>query len=713
VQTITTASVADAISDGETTIAPSQNAVFDALVLKANLESPTLTGAPNLPIGTIAFTQTAGNNTRGVATTAFVTDALVLKEDAANKSIDGTLAANSDTKFPTEKAVKTYVDLQVISGVPDATTTVKGKVQLAGDLAGTAVLPIVKGVNGVALSSLSTGLIKNTTTTGVPVIATIREDYAEPTMGLGTGVLKNTTGTGAHTIAVAGDFPTLNQNTTGTADNVITNANLTGPITSVGNATSVTNGAITNDKLAGDIDLTTKVTGILPVLNGGTGVSSSTGTGNTVLSESPTFTGAVSGIDNTMVGLGNVDNTSDANKPISTATQAGLDLKENAANKSIDGTLAANSDTKFPTEKAVKTYVDLQVISGVPEATTTVKGKVQLAGDLAGTAALPIVKGVNGVALSDLSTGLIKNTTTTGVPVIATIREDYAEPTMGLGTGILKNTTGTGAHTIAVAGDFPTLNQNTTGTADNVITNANLTGPITSVGNATSVTNGAITNDKLAGDIDLTSKVTGILPVLNGGTGVSSSIGTGNTVLSHSPTFTGTPTLPTGTIAVTQGAGNNTTAIATTAFVQTITTASAAAVYGHVTGNTLQPIPNVTPTDLTTHWDGTPTLSGGVTFASGVFTVPTAGFYQITASFSYSVGGGGARSASIRVNNSTTIGYQNILPISNDRTGMNLSAGIYLNANSNVRILAYQGSVSSIDINNAITGNFSIVKIGN
>jgi hypothetical protein len=37
-----------------------------------------------------------------------------------------------------------------------------------------------------------------------------------------------------------------------------------------------------------------------------------------------------------------------------------------------------------------------------------------------------------------------------------------------LGTGILKNTTGTGAHTIAVAGDFPTLNQNTTGTADNV-----------------------------------------------------------------------------------------------------------------------------------------------------------------------------------------------------------------------------------------------------
>lgn len=35
----------------------------------------------------------------------------------------------------------------------------------------------------------------------------------------------------------------------------------------------------------------------------------------------------------------------------------------------------------------------------------------------------------------------------------------------GLATGILKNTTSTGVPSIAVAGDFPTLNQNTTGTA--------------------------------------------------------------------------------------------------------------------------------------------------------------------------------------------------------------------------------------------------------
>lgn len=42
---------------------------------------------------------------------------------------------------------------------------------------------------------------------------------------------------------------------------------------------------------------------------------------------SPTFTGTVSGVTKAMVGLGNVDNTTDAAKPISTATQTALDAK--------------------------------------------------------------------------------------------------------------------------------------------------------------------------------------------------------------------------------------------------------------------------------------------------------------------------------------------------------------------------------------------------
>jgi len=59
----------DAIVDGETK-APSQNAVFDALALKAPLASPTLTGTPAAP------TAAPGTNTTQVATTAFVAAAV-------------------------------------------------------------------------------------------------------------------------------------------------------------------------------------------------------------------------------------------------------------------------------------------------------------------------------------------------------------------------------------------------------------------------------------------------------------------------------------------------------------------------------------------------------------------------------------------------------------------------------------------------------------
>lgn len=74
----------------------------------------------------------------------------------------------------------------------------------------------------------------------------------------------------------------------------------------------------------------------------------------------PTFTGTIGGITKTMVGLNNVDNTSDANKPISTATQTALDLKETVSNKSTS-TALGTSDVFYPTQNAVKAYVDARV----------------------------------------------------------------------------------------------------------------------------------------------------------------------------------------------------------------------------------------------------------------------------------------------------------------------------------------------------------------
>jgi hypothetical protein len=60
----------------------------------------------------------------------------------------------------------------------------------------------------------------------------------------------------------------------------------------------------------------------------------------------------------------------------------------------------------------------------------------------------------------------------------------------------------------------------------------------------------------------MTTGVTGTLPVANGGTGTTTSTGTGSTVLSDSPTLSGTPTAPTA------AAGTLTGQIANTAFVQ-------------------------------------------------------------------------------------------------------------------------------------------------
>ena len=54
----------------------SQTDLQAALDLKANLASPTFSGSPSLPTGSIGVTQSPGNNTTALATTAFVTAAV-------------------------------------------------------------------------------------------------------------------------------------------------------------------------------------------------------------------------------------------------------------------------------------------------------------------------------------------------------------------------------------------------------------------------------------------------------------------------------------------------------------------------------------------------------------------------------------------------------------------------------------------------------------
>jgi hypothetical protein len=70
----------------------------------------------------------------------------------------------------------------------------------------------------ITLTTSITGLLKGNGT--AISAATSGTDYSAGTSALTTGILKSTTSTGALTIAVAADFPTLNQSTTGTAGNV-------------------------------------------------------------------------------------------------------------------------------------------------------------------------------------------------------------------------------------------------------------------------------------------------------------------------------------------------------------------------------------------------------------------------------------------------------------------------------------------------------------
>jgi hypothetical protein len=85
-------------------------------------------------------------------------------------------------------------------------------------------------------------------------------------------------------------------------------------------------------------------------------VPTPTGTGSPVLSASPTFTGTVSGITKSMVVLSNVDNTTDANKPVSSATQTALNLKADLASPTFTGTVLLGTGanlTRFPNAIAV------------------------------------------------------------------------------------------------------------------------------------------------------------------------------------------------------------------------------------------------------------------------------------------------------------------------------------------------------------------------
>jgi hypothetical protein len=73
------------------------NNIATAIATKADLASPTFTGTPTLPTGTIAVTQSSGSNTTTIATTAFVQAAIALLYPVGSVYTNASVSTNPGT----------------------------------------------------------------------------------------------------------------------------------------------------------------------------------------------------------------------------------------------------------------------------------------------------------------------------------------------------------------------------------------------------------------------------------------------------------------------------------------------------------------------------------------------------------------------------------------------------------------------------------------
>ncbi len=362
--------------------------------------------------------------------------------------------------FPTQNAVKTYVDTAITGAtIADADTATKGKIQLAGDLAGTAAAPTVPGL-------------------------ALKENTAN----------KSTTAT------------------LGTSDSLYPtqNAVKTYVDTAIAGATIVDADATTKGKiqLAGDLAGTAS----LPTVPGLTlkeDVSNKSTTTTLGTSDSlyPTQNAVKTYVDTAITGAtiadadtatkGKIQLAGDLAGTAAAPTVPGLALKENATNKSTTTTLGT-SDVLFPTQKAVKTYVDTAIAGAtIADADTATKGKIKLAGDLAGTAASPEVA-VGAISTVKLATDAvetikIKNGNVTYDKIQNVSATDKVLGRVSSGAGVIEEIATTGSGDV-VRATSPTLITPALGTPSAVV----------------------LTN---ASGLPLSSGVTGVLPVVNGGTG--------------------------------------------------------------------------------------------------------------------------------------------------------------------------------------------------
>ncbi|ADO00411.1 tail fiber protein [Wiseana iridescent virus] len=286
-------------------------------------------------------------------------------------------------------ANKAYVDAQVASGTPDATTSVKGKVQLSGDLDGTAAAPVVASlaITNAKLANLSAASQLKGSSSASSAATDI-------TLGSGLSMVSSTLSVDSTTLPV---IPVSKGGTGATTLTGYLKGSGTTPITSV---SSVPTTDLTGQFVG-------SVNGIAPVPTNGGNVTMLFGNVTTgTLAARPVSPGTngniyvVSG-DSTPSNNGRTYISDGTAWQEVTTNQAATDARYVIkSGDTMTGNLVVPSGTKVQlsdlptvgTDAANKNYVDAQIAGGsTPDATTSVKGKLQLGGDLSGTAAAPVV----------------------------------------------------------------------------------------------------------------------------------------------------------------------------------------------------------------------------------------------------------------------------------------------------------------------------------
>lgn len=184
----------------------------------------------------------AGTATAGTAPLKFTAGTNLTTTEAGAVEFDGThlyfTATNGGTRYQLDQQSG---GASALSGLTDVNVSSPSNLQLlqyqTGDSKWHNWTPnYITGNQTITLSGDATG------SGATSISTTVGKINGTSLAGLATGILKNTTGTGVPSIAVAGDFPTLNQNTTGSAATLTTtrtiwgqnfngSANVTGNIT--------------------------------------------------------------------------------------------------------------------------------------------------------------------------------------------------------------------------------------------------------------------------------------------------------------------------------------------------------------------------------------------------------------------------------------------------------------------------------------------------